>query len=102
MPFYICENNLVKTSEEDQAQDYTPEEVFGGASDVALSVLPLFFIKMNNEILTIEICKIQPVPKQPRKYFDQDSSYSLKASIASSSLLEPIMVRKIKEKEDFI
>jgi ParB family chromosome partitioning protein len=63
--------------------------------------MALFNVKVPSEIIFIDIDKIEPDPNQPRKYFDQDSLNSLKDSIASSSLFEPIMVRKNIEKAEF-
>jgi ParB/RepB/Spo0J family partition protein len=71
------------------------------ASDVASSLTALFKANVSNNILFIGIDKIEPDPNQPRKFFDQDSLNSLKDSIDSSSLLDPILIRKNEDKEDF-
>ena len=44
------------------------------------------------EILTSDVV---PNPRQPRKYFDEESIASLAASINELGLLQPILVREI-------
>lgn len=41
----------------------------------------------------IEITRIQPNPKQPRQHFDESALAMLAGSIASSGLMQPIVVR---------
>ncbi|MDR1166498.1 MAG: ParB/RepB/Spo0J family partition protein [Deltaproteobacteria bacterium] len=48
---------------------------------------------ISNEILLIDIAKIDPDPNQPRKFFDDETLENLKASIKSSSLHQPIFIR---------
>jgi ParB family chromosome partitioning protein len=78
----------------------SPESPSNG-SDVASPLTTLFKANLSANILLIDILKIEPDPNQPRKFFDPDSLDSLKDSIDSSSLLEPIMVRRNEEKTDF-
>jgi hypothetical protein len=90
-----------KSIDDKSEQDLIVEEIPFGGLDVANSVMALFNVKVSSEIILIDIDKIEPDPNQPRKYFDQDSLNSLKDSIASSSLFEPIMIRKNIEKTEF-
>jgi ParB family chromosome partitioning protein len=43
---------------------------------------------------SIETARIQPNPKQPRQHFDEQALHALAASIASSGLMQPIVVRE--------
>jgi ParB/RepB/Spo0J family partition protein len=84
-------SDKMSVSEENSSRDY---------GDV-VSIPHLFQYNISSEILFIDIDKIEPDPNQPRKFFDRDSLDSLKESIVSSSLLDPIMVRKNEERKDF-
>jgi ParB family chromosome partitioning protein len=93
VPFKIFEKNLVDNS----VSDKNPS----GGSDATSPLTALFKANISDNILFIDIDRIEPDPNQPRKFFDRDSLNSLKDSIDSSSLLEPIMVRMNGDKPDF-
>jgi ParB/RepB/Spo0J family partition protein len=90
-----------KPSKEKLEKNLISAESPSDGSDVASPLTTLFKANVSDNILFIDILKIEPDPNQPRKFFDQDSLDSLKDSIDSSSLLEPIMVRKNEEKTGF-
>jgi ParB/RepB/Spo0J family partition protein len=90
-----------KFPEEKLEQNPVSDNIPSEESDVTIPLTALFKANVSDNILLIDILKIEPDPNQPRKFFDQDSLNSLKDSINSSSLLEPIMVRKNEEKTDF-
>jgi ParB/RepB/Spo0J family partition protein len=90
-----------KPSKEKLEKNLVAAESLSDGSDVASPLTTLFKANVSDNILPIDILKIEPDPNQPRKFFDQDSLDSLKYSIDSSSLLEPIMVSKNEEKTDY-
>jgi ParB family chromosome partitioning protein len=44
--------------------------------------------------MEVEILRVSPNPDQPRRHFDEDALLSLKDSIASHGVVQPILVRK--------
>jgi ParB family chromosome partitioning protein len=46
------------------------------------------------EVMEVEILRVSPNPDQPRRHFDEDALLSLKDSIASHGVVQPILVRK--------
>jgi ParB family chromosome partitioning protein len=57
-------------------------------------------ISIDDRIVSIKIERIRPDPKQPRKFFDEETLGNLKNSIESESLHDPILVRKDSHKRD--
>ncbi len=55
-------------------------------------------IEDNNNVIEIDIFKINPNPYQPRKIFDEEKIQELSDSILSHGLLQPIIVTKDYDK----
>ena len=55
--------------------------------------------EVGGEITTLAISKMSPSPFQPRQQFDQESLAQLAQSLASSGMLQPILVRPSKTTE---
>lgn len=46
------------------------------------------------KLYDLDICSVQPDPKQPRKYFDEQALAELKTSIEKHGVLQPVLVRQ--------
>jgi len=55
-----------------------------------------------DEIKEVDIDKIKPNEKQPRKVFDKDSLNSLAESIKKHGVIQPIIVRKVGEEYQIV
>lgn len=52
---------------------------------------------VNNVILDVDIEKVQPNPEQPRTYFNEEDLKELSSSIKRNGLIQPILVRQLKD-----
>lgn len=57
---------------------------------------PLAGARRGNGVTVIPIAEIRPHPDQPRRYFDEDALEELGQSIAARGLIQPIIVRPIR------
>jgi ParB family chromosome partitioning protein len=55
-----------------------------------------------NKVVSIKLNKIETNPYQPRKYFDEEALNELAASIKTSGLLSPIVVKETKGDKFYI
>ena len=58
--------------------------------------------KESGSKITVSLSEIDTKPDQPRKKFDAESIAALADSIASNGLLQPILVRKIRDRYEII
>lgn len=58
--------------------------------------------KTVNKVVEIQLSDIVPNPNQPRRFFDEDELKNLALSIRNDGLIQPITVRKVKEKFELI
>jgi ParB family transcriptional regulator, chromosome partitioning protein len=53
------------------------------------------------KVINLPLTSISPNPDQPRKYFDDAALEGLADSIRQQGLLQPVVVRKVENSEDF-
>jgi ParB family chromosome partitioning protein len=67
-----------------------------------MSKKQLHDIKPHYAQRVIDVNKIDPLPYQRRRYFDEDKLKELAASIQREGLIEPIVVRPIGKRYELI
>ena len=63
------------------------------ASESSTPASPALHAPSDGGVLSIDIASVKPNPKQPRQHFDEQSLSALATSIATSGLMQPIVVR---------
>lgn len=69
--------------------------VRGGTADSGGSPQQSGAVNARSGLASLAIASIEPLPGQPRRYFDEDALDELSASIAARGVIQPIIVRPL-------